>query len=147
MGLMHTNIKKREKNEGQVRRAEKTEGIEAQRVKPFTPARATIGKRGKRTEWKTEKEQKERNKEWVPNQPTPDHLVVFYDPHGLYVGPILKPLRPQRERRVSSFLKPSAISFRTLALHFLELENTHLVPTQNSEQFFKFLVLSKVRLY
>ena len=32
-------------------------------------------KRGKRTEWKTEKEHKERNRERVTNPATPDHLM------------------------------------------------------------------------
>ena len=45
--------------------------------------------RGRRTERKAEKEQ--RNRDWVPNPAAPDYLVASYDPHGSYGGPIMKP--------------------------------------------------------
>ena len=45
---------------------------------------------GTKNRMENRKEQKERNREWVPNPATLDHLAVSYDPHGSYGRPILK---------------------------------------------------------
>ena len=78
--MARINAKKRDKKERKGRRIKIRKGIEAQRVKPPIPTRKNNAIMG-------DEEQKENNRERVPNPAELDHLVTSYDLHGSYVGP------------------------------------------------------------
>ena len=82
MGSARVNAKQR-----QGRRAKERKGIETQRAKPPTSARAIDPLIG-------DKEQKERNRVRAPNAATLDTSVPSYDPHGTHGEPILLTIPP-----------------------------------------------------
>ena len=90
MGSARVNVKEREKNEKEGRRAKKKKGVKAQKVKPPALTRAIDALIGEELENENEKkEQRERKREPVSNPVTPDHLVASYDPQGSYSELIL----------------------------------------------------------